>query len=224
MSFESRLRADMAASGFGSQQYFLTFKDYMRLKRNHVSKAKLDVKGATLFNEIGGFGEALYKDDGYYGVKYVAQVGMTYDMMLSIYEVSTHSLFACRFFDWPGMEAHCAAFLSKFRDPKNRHFEARIIGMQNGQDASVLVRIMDFLKANGIILNEVDLFGTDVRHIAIDAKTGMSYNVLLEDRLNKPGELANKTTMEEFVAALKAGRPKQQVQTERAAESPAAPR
>ena len=50
---------------------------------------------------------------------------------------------------------------------------------------------------------EADLFGSDRRNIAIDLKTGTSFNMLTENRLYKPGELANTTTEEQFARELK---------------------
>jgi hypothetical protein len=52
-------------------------------------------------------------------------------------------------------------------------------------------------------LVEVDIFGTNTRHIAIDAKLGTSYNILMEDRLYRAGELVNNLTMENFEKVMK---------------------
>ena len=45
---------------------------------------------------------------------------------------------------------------------------------------------------------EIDLFGTDKRHIALDLKTGTSYDLFLENRIYRPGELANSEKEEDF--------------------------
>ncbi len=39
------------------------------------------------------------------------------------------------------------------------------------------------------LLFALGLFGNEIRHIALDTKTGLSYNVLLLDRIYRPGEL-----------------------------------
>jgi len=86
------------------------------------------------------------------------------------------------------------------------NLEARIIGMQKNQDFYfILNQIFDFLISNKIRLVEVDLFGDNTRHIAIDTKLGTSYNVLMEDRIYRPGELVNSTTVENFERTFKPG-------------------
>ncbi|MCL4404741.1 hypothetical protein M1583_02000, partial [Candidatus Marsarchaeota archaeon] len=55
----------------------------------------------------------------------------------------------------------------------------------------------------GIPLVEADLFGNEVRHIAFDAKQGMSFNVLVNNMNYKPGELVNKMTIDQFERSLK---------------------
>jgi hypothetical protein len=45
---------------------------------------------------------------------------------------------------------------------------------------------------------EVDLFGEEKRHIVMDMKTGLSYDLLLENRIYRPGELKNDEKEEDF--------------------------
>ena len=52
-------------------------------------------------------------------------------------------------------------------------------------------------RVNGHFM-EVDLFGTDTRHIALDLKTGVSYNLLLLNRLYRAGELACQVNKEAY--------------------------
>ena len=61
---------------------------------------------------------------------------------------------------------------------------------------------MEFAHALRIPIFEADLFGNSTRHIAIDIYSGMSFNVLLEDKLYKPGELVNNMTREQFERAI----------------------
>ena len=42
------------------------------------------------------------------------------------------------------------------------------------------------------------MFGTDARHVAIYLKTGASYNLLLLNRIYRPGELKNQQAYDEF--------------------------
>ena len=47
-------------------------------------------------------------------------------------------------------------------------------------------------------LMETDLFGEETRHIVFDMKLGMSFNLLLLNRIYKQYELLNMTTKPEF--------------------------
>ena len=91
-------------------------------------------------------------------------------------------------------------FLKKLRNP---NLEIRAIGMQNlkeGYGNDLLINIEQaytVLKPKAKLV-EVDLFGNETRHIAIDAKTGASVDVLLYDRFYKPGELNTQTSLEQF--------------------------
>ena len=80
--------------------------------------------------------------------------------------------------------------------------EARIMGLQNGEDHAFLGGLLGFLSKQGIRLIEADLFGEETRHVAIDLKTGASYNVLLEDRHYRAGELVNRMTIDDFARTL----------------------
>ena len=72
--------------------------------------------------------------------------------------------------------------------------------MQNKQaNAKDLVNSLLFLEKIGKnSLVEVDLFGNEVRHVAIDLKTGLSYNVLIKNIIYKPGELINNLSFDDF--------------------------
>jgi hypothetical protein len=195
----------MREPGFNSKAYVLTFKDFLAVTRNNISKEKLDRYGASYYNRVGEAHSTAYTSD--LAVRYIAQTEVTNDIVMSVYEVSTLSLFVARFSAWSkDVEQQFSSFMGKFNDPKNRHFEARIAGMQNGQAYEGLSDIVRFVKANKLPLMEIDLFGSNIRHVAFDAKTGMSYNILLENRLYKPGELANKAMVQQQAVQPQAAR------------------
>ena len=78
--------------------------------------------------------------------------------------------------------------------------------MQKNQDFYFVInQVMDFIVENKIRLVEIDLFGENTRHIAIDTKLGTSFNVLMEDRLYRPGELVNSMTVENFERTFRPG-------------------
>lgn len=195
MSFESVLSVDMKKPGFGSKAYVLTFKDFLAVTRNNISREKVDRYGAALYNKPGEFHSTFYKDE--LAVRYIAQTDVADEIVMSIYEVSTMSLCAARFAAWnTDVESAFAKFMALFKDPKNRNFEVRVIGLQDNQKYGALYDILRFSASRKLPILEVDLFGGNIRHVALDAKTGMSYNMLLENRLYKPGELANKALVQ----------------------------
>ena len=194
MSFERIL--DEAAKGkdFGSAPYLLASK-----KRPHVSRSKIEDYGNVSYLEVGDLKTARYEDDS--SMRYVAAKDLTYDLLFSIYDVNTNALACARvFMNAKELEPRLSAFVGQFRRP---NFEARIIGLQNGGPANDLKELLGFIARERIGVFEVDLFGEDTRHIAVDAKVGMSFNILIEDRLYKPGELTNKLTFDQFQRSLK---------------------
>ena len=193
MTFEELLLDEMHGRDFGAQRYVRTFK-----KRPHVSKSKIDMYSNARYLEPGEF----YSEAGYDELKtrYIASVSMTYDMMLSIYDVNSRSAAAARFTDFSAnMERQLRVFVRSMKRP---NFEVRVFGLQDGQERGQLHRAVDFILGRKLQVYEADLFGKELRHVALDLHTGMSYNVLMMDRLYKPGELANGMTMEQFQKSL----------------------
>ena len=195
MTFEDLLLEEMHGRDFGKQQYLRTFK-----KRPHVSKSKIDAYGNVFYLNPGGS----YMQMGYNDLKtrYVASAQLTYDTMLSVYDVNSRSLAAARFLDFtPNIALQLRKFLKSISRP---NFEARILGLQDNQERYLPHPAVDFLVKNRLKVYEADLFGRSVRHIAIDIHTGMSYDILMQDRLYKPGELSNAMTFDQFEKNLKA--------------------
>ena len=89
----------------------------------------------------------------------------------------------------------------ELRKLKPANIEVRLIGLQNGDNPLRLNETVDFIKKMKLPVFEADLFGGDTRHICIDIKTGVSFDVLISNRLYKPGELTNKVTREQFERA-----------------------
>ncbi len=195
VSFELALSADMKKPEFNSKAYVLTFKNFLAVTRNNISREKVDRYGAAVYNKQNECHMTLYKSE--LAVRYIAQTDITDELLISLYEVSTMSLCVARFSAWDmKLSATLDKFMAQFKNPKERNFEARIIGLQNGQRYDTLHDVLRFVASKKLPLVEVDLFGSNMRHIAFDAKTGMSYNMLLENRLYRPGELANKALIQ----------------------------
>ncbi len=189
MSFEKFLDQEMANDDFSKTQYIKNSKE-----RQNISKARLDSDSGCAYLKTGNIYSGRYS--GVSGPRYVACVDLTYDIVLSIYDSNGG---VCVVYRYMRMTPGAESMIEKtVRSARGANFEARLIGMQTGQSQFILNDALALLKKFRIPLFEVDLFGTDVRHTAIDLKTGASFDVLVENRLYKPGELLNKTTMEQF--------------------------
>ncbi len=197
MSFEGILKSDIKKEDLNKEGYRHSSKE-----RVHMSKSMMDMYSNARYLKTGEFFAIHYKDETV--TRYIAATDLTYDFIISIFDVNTRNLLVYRIFRFSKLVEKDIAKIADSLKKNGANLEARIIGMQNNEDFSyVLTDIADFLISRGIKLLEVDLFGDSIRHIAIDAKFGMSYNVLMEDRLYRPGELINSMTLENFEATLK---------------------
>ncbi len=130
-------------------------------------------------------------------IRYIIAKDLTFDFFISVYDVNSNTAFAARITrelkeaDWLKVTKRIASW-------KNSNVEIRAFGFQNGSNE--LPHIVDefhrYVKVGRIM--EVDLYGTDVRHIAIDLKTGVSYNVFMLNRIYRAGELANQIKKDDF--------------------------
>ena len=87
--------------------------------------------------------------------------------------------------------------IAQIKRIKNPNLEMRVIGLQdsNTELLGAVDRLNNAFNPN---LMEVDLFGNEMRHIVFDMKLGMSFNLLLLNRIYGPHELVNAMTIEEF--------------------------
>ncbi len=131
-------------------------------------------------------------------LRYVFAYNLTYDLLLSLYEVSTFKgIFARIAMPLSKAESnHLQKILDKINE---KNVEVRLIGLQNKQSnyKELLQPIFKMARRKGELI-EADLFGNEARHIAIDLKTGLSYDVLLENRIYRPGELINTQSFDDF--------------------------
>lgn len=195
MSFEGALGRAISGDGFGRERCVLSYRD-----RTHISKGALDSNSNAIYLGVGKSHRGAYSPAG---ARYVAATGVTYDMLVSLHEAGTGSVFVIRTF---GFDSGTRLLLNDYVESMRKakpNLEARIIGLQNGQNYEQVERMLGFLKEKGITLVEADLFGSDTRNIAMDMKLGTSHNVLMNDRLYRPGELANTQTMEQFERGLR---------------------
>ncbi len=195
MGFESIFKSSMKGS-VNRSEFNLSSKE-----RPHISKAKIDANANAKYIEIGTLEYARYTSE--LDERYMAATNITYDMLLSLHGVNTRRSLIYRTFQ----EADLLGTAIKGKIAalgKRDKIEARIIGLQNGQELGALIEMAEFITANGIKLVEVDIFGANTRHVAIDTKLGMSLNILMENRIYRPGELSNQMTIENLEASIAA--------------------
>ncbi len=196
MSFNGVFGRALSENGIGSERYRLAYKE-----RTHISKHVLDAKSDALYLDIGKFHRGVYRSAA--DLRYVAATNVTYDMLMSLYDANTSNAFVFRLY---GFDEGARLIFNNYAESLRRmrpNLEARIIGLQSKQNCAYLKRAAAMLDDNGIKLVEADLFGGEVRHIAIDLKLGASHSILMDDRLYRPGELANMLTFEQFERGLR---------------------
>jgi hypothetical protein len=191
LSFEKLFKDDLTSKDFSSARYVRDYKG-----RPNISKSALDADSNTTYLDNLGTWTTRYVDA--LSVRYVSVLNLSYDFLVSFFDVNTHESLVCRTFR---SDAATKSLMTKYLSlmkPKKPNIEARIIGMQTGQDYSNLYDLAELIDSHRVQLVEVDLFGSDVRHVAFDTKLGMSFEVLVEDILYKPGEFRNTMTLEQF--------------------------
>ncbi|MEM3227824.1 MAG: hypothetical protein QXR58_01800 [Candidatus Micrarchaeaceae archaeon] len=205
MPFRDLIIADLKMGKLGKSQYIMSYKP-----RQHISLSKMAEHDEIKYVEIGAQTQSRYAspiDTRYLGFK-----GISYDLVLMLYEINSHSAFASRQYIWQeNLDKSVSSFLHSLKGVKSPEVEARIIGLQNSQDTSALSKLLDLLSSKKIEVYEADLFGNELRHIALDMHTGTTFNILLLDRLYRPGELLNKLTEEQFQRGIQPSSPSQQV-------------
>jgi hypothetical protein len=195
VSFERLFKADMLTEGFGTARYTRAFRE-----RAHISKSKLEMYSNVRYLNVKGLYTARYVDD--LSVRYASALNMSYDLLISIFDVDRSESLICRSFKFDAnMKSQIERYLDSIRG-RRPNLEARLIGLQNNQEHGFLFDVAELIASRGLPLVEVDLFGDELRHIAIDTKLGVGYNVLLEDRLYKALELKNKMTIEQFERSI----------------------
>ncbi|MEM0148839.1 MAG: hypothetical protein QW346_01070 [Candidatus Micrarchaeaceae archaeon] len=119
-------------------------------------------------------------------LRYIIAKSIADDLLVSVYNVNGFEAVVERV---SGADKFDFVKLMKLvSQMKRRNLEIRIFGLLNGSKLSI-----DFISklknAVGGALVEVDVFGDEYRHIALDLRTGQSYELLLENRIYRPGEL-----------------------------------
>ena len=158
--------------------------------RHHASLAQIESRSMSLEKSHGvSFSYAEER-------RYILAKNITFDLFVSIYDVNSRSGIALRL-SKPADKKEFSLITKRIRRIKDANIELRAIGLQNGW-RGYAKSVNDIYGVSSSHLMEIDLFGTDKRHIALDLKTGTSYDLFLENRIYRPGELANSEKEEDF--------------------------
>lgn len=143
-------------------------------------------------------GQATYFGYGTFSAhRYLIAKNITFDLLVTVYNVNSFELFAFR--ATRNLDAADMAIIKKqVASMKRPNLEMRAIGMQNG-NGNLLDAVDKVRKLTGAQIIEVDIFGNEIRNIAIDAKNGTSYDLLLLDRIYRPVELINNAKFEDVM-------------------------
>ncbi|MDE1856141.1 MAG: hypothetical protein KGH49_02815 [Candidatus Micrarchaeota archaeon] len=182
----------IADKTFGTTRLiFSTKTSVIAANRPHTSLSMIKERSTELGESCATFKS--FKEPDF---RYIVAKDITFGLLTTIYDVNSNSAVAIR--NSANFEraeiSKIESLIKKFKRP---NLEVRIMGMQNG-DAPLIKSVEQIRKICRAGIIEVDLFGTSKRHIAIDLKTGASYDVLLLDRVYKASETANDVTADAF--------------------------
>ncbi|MCL5008365.1 MAG: hypothetical protein M1156_00540 [Candidatus Marsarchaeota archaeon] len=178
MDFWGVFEKEQFASDFGSKQVMLNTGQRHSMSLKMVQERAVEI----------GVNECIFQKYSY-DKRYLIAQSITFDVLLTIYDVNHSALLALRTnANISDKEMHqVSKLISGIKRP---NLEIRAIGAQNNAENFVqMLNKMHALKPN--TLAEIDLFGNNIRHILIDSHTGMPYNLLLQNRIYRPGELVN---------------------------------
>jgi len=178
-----------AVGAFAASQLLLNTGDRKHTSMHMVEGKYRELEESKAINQT-------YRDDR----RYIIAKDINFDLLFTAYDINTRYIFAARVTKEP-TKADLARIYSLLRRLRTPNLEFRFIGLQNNYKVS-LKFIDNVHKGMPGMLAEVDLFGANTRHIAIDTKTGMPYDLLLENRIYRPGELTCQNTADAFKTRL----------------------
>ncbi|MCL5423835.1 MAG: hypothetical protein M1385_01995 [Candidatus Marsarchaeota archaeon] len=195
MDFLGMLESRIMNGNINKEHYYYGIKN-----RAHISKSKIIKNGMSNNIDINEIWTLDYNQMS--GIRYMFCESLSYPIFISVYDVNKRSLCTANLFK-PDSSVinYLSKILSKMNSVQSKSspsLEGRIFGMQNDQNTALLIDIIRLFASNNISLVEADLFGNELRNIAIDAHVGMSFNLLPLDRVYRPGELNYSKTMIQF--------------------------
>lgn len=182
MSFEYAVSQALLGDKPGESRIHISSKD-----RPNMSLSKLQEGNNNIEIKSGEVKRLDY--ESWHNARFLFAKGIESDALLTFFEVNNSKLVAFRGLDLDYKSA--AAIRSEVRkilSPKP-NLESRIIGFSNGTNIQYLRDMLNLSRELKAKLVESDTFGNELRHVAIDSRFGISYNVLLENRPYRAGEL-----------------------------------
>lgn len=191
MNFLATFQTLLMKNKLSMQRYYYGLKE-----RPHISKSKIDAYASAinmLPNQVWSLDYNLLV-----GIRYMYARDITYSLFVCVYDVNTMRMCSANLYKPSASIVNSFELNVKRLASKNPNLEGRLFGMQDGQKVTIVEDILAIFARYNVHLAEIDIFGNQIRHITIDAHTGASFNVLLEDRIYRPGELNNSTSIEKF--------------------------
>jgi hypothetical protein len=178
MDFWSIYESRKNVSAFGKKQFLLNTGERYNTSLASVKESSLaiDMNVASYYQYTPG-------------KRYVIAGTITFDLLVSFYDTNSRSAVMMRLTS-PMRTMDILRTTSLLRRIRHPNIELRLIGLQNN-DSSIAYSIKNIKKMSTGKLAEADLFGDQIRHVAIDMLTGKPYSLLLENRIYRPGELNN---------------------------------
>ena len=185
MDFWHVYEAEKAKPEFGNGRLHITSRDRIHLSLSSVEKY------SVLLGMNQGMSKRFTEE-----ARYVITKDLTHDLLVSVFDVNTTQSTLLRMSEAPGEETlrKAESTLKRLSRP---NLEMRTIGLQDN-DIELLSTTERLRAALKPALAEVDLFGSETRHLAFDLKLGMPFNLLLLNRIYRPHELANAQSAEDF--------------------------
>ncbi len=182
MSFENILKKNI--NNIGNIKYLETYRE-----RPHISKYKLESNEDIVYIAINQFNIIEYKDQ--LSKKYIGAVNIITDLFITIYDINLRKIAVLRLNPDTDNINLIKQFKTYLNNNNKNNLEIRLFGLQNNNNLKILNELLSIIIKYKVPIYELDLFGNEIRHIAIDLEIGPSFNILLEDRLYRPGELIN---------------------------------
>ena len=177
---------ESSRSGFGKSRLSLKTGNRWHTSLSMVAESSVEVE----------LNKALSAE--YPGEKrYIIAKDITFDLFVSVYDVDTASAFVFRPSQYITGDT-ARRLKAAIRKARFRNAEMRVIGLQDNDPSMLGEASKVRASMPGIRLAEADLFGNETRHIALDLKTGSTYDLLLGNRIYTPAELINKVTAGDF--------------------------